>query len=65
MGGLKRSSCMLVALDVLDFSSSSSLFFGTLVLWIQGLNAAGSGLLYLAVSSSKGDANIALGYRNM
>lgn len=40
-------------------------FFGTLVLWVQGLNAAGSGLLYLAVSSSKGDANIALGYRNM
>lgn len=66
MGGLKRSSCILVALDVLDFSSSSSFFFfGTLVLWVQGLNAAGSGLLYLAVSSSKGDANIALGYRNM
>ena len=49
----------------LDFSPFSPLFVGSIVLWIQRLNAAGSGLLYPAVSSSQGDANIVLGYRNV
>lgn len=64
---LEMSPCVLVALDVFAWILAPLLpfFGGSIILWIQGLKAAGSGLLYPAVSSSQGDVNIAVGYRNI
>lgn len=55
MGDLKRSPCVLVALNVFGFLIPSLPLFwgGSVVSWIQRLNAAGSGLLLLLPSAEE------------